>query len=473
MARSIARLAALAAAGVTLCAAGANAQVACPDEDDALGCYLHEETLESQAGLWEGLDFDTGFVPGGSPLQLRARLFLGASSEVTMTGTLRHVWPPALTVDLQSELDAGLLLLDWGFEAGITFKYDIGIADGEVAVPIPFIPDDVRLRGETMFTPFLLPGAAGRPATASDATQRFQLISLGLSDIFVDLVILDGGFRIDAAAQLGLDYEGTRVEVGSETIDQDGASVQLRPESGPFGSALDYTAHPYGEVTHTGGVVLYPTIFIEIDILIDTIDFNFEVAEIPIDIAGVDSEVDFGEFDVHVPFPDVNVEPRRIDFGTTLIGETAQVGAQIYNNGETVLEVRVEPFSNPAFVAARESLQVPPGARATLLLEYTPEQVDGVAQNLRLRTNDPDAPLVQVTMVGRGEMPEIPDAGPAPEDAGDEADAAVADAGTGGLRAPAAGCGCAAAGAPRPVSGWWGWLALAGLGLVARRRYHA
>jgi len=68
-------------------ASAAHAQVECSPA--AVGCHVEDVDFEHRDGLFDSVDFDTGWVPAGSPLQVRFGVMLGGATRVEMGGTSR------------------------------------------------------------------------------------------------------------------------------------------------------------------------------------------------------------------------------------------------------------------------------------------------------------------------------------------------------------------------------------------------
>src|SRR5690606_24017004 len=191
----------------------------------------------------------------------------------------------------------------------------------EIDIPMPGgIPRDLRVAAETLFDPFVLPGADPRPITAWDDTDRVRVVEIDVTDSLIPIPGVGGGFAFDAVASLEGSYRTDRIAITDALTDitEERASVVVRADPGAveLGAAKDYTVLPHGTITYDGVVTFYPTFFIEVP----GRRWDLTIAEIPLHVVDLSAATDFEPADVHVPLPDVRLEETSLAFGELYVG---------------------------------------------------------------------------------------------------------------------------------------------------------
>lgn len=93
------------------------------------------------------------------------------------------------------------------------------------------------------------------------------------------------------------------------------------------------------------------------------------------------------------------VDGARVDFGSIPAGTFREEALRIENTGDIPLDVALDV--RPPFAALPSSLTVPPGETGHFGVRYRPDEATGDASLLRVRTNDPERPLVTLSLVGQ------------------------------------------------------------------------
>ena len=435
------------------------AQPTCPV--DVVGCHAEDADWEWESSLFDTVDFDTGWVPSGSDLQLRFTFHLAGSTQVEVGGTPTMSWPPPIEGRVPGRPGTGYLSSDYGLEIRLYFRFTLRVAgmtfNFEEEIDIPSIPMDLRAFAETGWDPFLFPPAD--PVMIRDATENIELVSVGLGSI-VSIPGVDGGLTVGTNLELDTFYQTLRIVMDdgdSPTITMpDGVSV-LAPTGATanYGPARDVLIRPEGILEYILRLNIIPEVFVEIL----GMRFSLASATLPIELADLDDDVIFDDVNIHVPLPDVDLRPRMVDFGDVEVGESATELLTIDNNGEAELEVLFNPI--PAgFAAPTDLLTVPPMSSRQVELDCVPTEEGPMAGMLFANTNDPDSPTVLVQLRCNGLVPPRPDMGPADMFVG-------SDAGNPGGVAGGA-CGCRTVATTEPRAPWA--LGLFGLLLFVRRR---
>ncbi len=400
----------------------------CPP--DHVGCFAEDAEWLWEDTLVDTIDFDSGWVPASSPVQLRLTFHLAGATMIAMEGTPTVTWPPPLEVRVPGREGTGLFLIDYGMEVRAWFRFDVEVAGVrytfENEIDIPVLPMDLRFYDELSFDPFLLPDA--EPARMADRTEPIPIVNLDLAD-FVGIPGVSGGLRLDVQGDLGASYRTTALVVqdAAPILEEMGATV-ARPDPGEaeFGASKDLWIHPEGVLDYEGAVVFSPTLFLDVA----GRGFGFPLSEIPFDLVALSREVVFDDVRVHVPLPDIDVATTEVDFGEVPVGASASRLLRIDNRGEAILDVDLAAVEG--FEADRTHLEVPPAASASVELTFTPTEPGRVSAAMWIASNDPDESMVLIRLAGTGLAMPMDDAGWS--DAGVDGGAELVDGG--------GGCGC-------------------------------
>ena len=430
---------------------------ACPAE--SVGCQAQVGDWLYRDALFTGVMLDSGWVPGGAPIQLRFTLSLGASTEVAMGGRLVAFWPEGIDVRVPARPGTGRLAINYGFEMRIQLRFDVNVGgiryrwDGDI--PVPGIPEDLRLAAEGDFDPYLLPPSE-RPFEVSDTTDRVEVVRYDALGGLISIPGVSGGIAVTMQGDLLASYQTERIVVAEAApiLLEEGATITSPMEGTDFGPAKDVVVHPEGTLRHDFGVTIAPILYLS---FVGT-RMDYPLVEIPIGLADRTGEVIFDDVTMHVPLPDVVVTPDLVELGPVAVGGMVEQVVDVENRGEAPLEVWVRAPGLP-FAAGRAMLEIPPRASRGLAVRFRPEAEGTLSDTLVLETNDPDEPMVAITLSGTGLGAAMPDAGPAAPDAGDAPPESEG------------GCGCTAP-ARRPAARQPGLAggALLLLAAMARRR---
>lgn len=432
--------------------AGAEAQgePTCPTSRHASPMsFSHREAL------FDAIDLDSGWVPGSSPLQVRFAVRLAGETQVDLAGDLVSTWPDAITATAEGTAEAGRLSIDYGLELVARIRFDLEGVRWEGDIPIPGgIPRDLRTAAETIFDPWVLPGAEPRPVEAYDETASVRVLNVGLGSI-IPVPGVDGGFEVSLAASLRGSYASERLVItpGEDAIAMEMGSLRWLAPAGGWGPGFDASMRPEGTLRWEAGVVLRPALFVEVL----GSRFDLPIAEIPITVLDLMNATEFETESARVPLPDLRVEPgTRIVFGSVDVGNESRSTITLHNDGEAPLDLTVRAPAAP-FAVEGGTFSMPPRSRLSLPVRFEPT-VDGArSAMIVLLSNDPDGCTTPILLDGVGLGVEEPDAG---------TDAAiVADAGVVGTPSTPGGCDCRSAG---DASGAWP-IGLVLLGLRRRR----
>jgi len=103
--------------------------------------------------------------------------------------------------------------------------------------------------------------------------------------------------------------------------------------------------------------------------------------------------------------PAIDVDPAQVDFGPVVIGQSGAQLVTVTNTGAGELLVTDIVTGGNPFTTNIDELTVPPGGSRTLLVKFTPLEAGPAGDQLRLSSNDPSAPLLEIDLQGTGAQP--------------------------------------------------------------------
>jgi len=135
-------------------------------------------------------------------------------------------------------------------------------------------------------------------------------------------------------------------------------------------------------------------------------DWSSDPGRLGLDNDG-DGVYDDADADCSAPVGDIDVSPLSLDFGSVTQGTTVILTTDIANVGTAdltvtgITETGSADFAlNPA--APSTPFVVTPGASQGLPVDYTPSDVGGDSGALEIASNDPDEPVISVSVTGSG-----------------------------------------------------------------------
>lgn len=265
----------------------------------------HAEGPEESAEFFPALELlllgfddaavDTGWIPGGSPVQMR--FFADAANSITISlpGQAHYDWRTE-SLRFEGDEEAGFFEYDVGLELQASVKFDVGIAQWESDILGPY---DWGVEAIDMFTPYLLEGNPDRPAMISDESGAFTLVSV---PIIPDVVVAEGNLDIDLFVEIEAQLQCNRIEVttpGGEVVEftQEGQSLPIDPGEGSLDEDLVLPAQAHCLLQTMPILIIYPNLVMEILFT----EYDVGGIEIPIDLPVVDEEISFDTIDLSFP----------------------------------------------------------------------------------------------------------------------------------------------------------------------------
>lgn len=432
-----------------------------PSGADVIAAYCSDTDLECTTAplsyaktvkLPIAFDYDTGWVPQGSSLQVRFFVKVPAQTTVEMDGALETTWPEAMTLATPGGTH-GLLSFDYGLDIGAKAKIDTTLVNWEGN--IPFVPQvDWHLKAETQFPPWAF---APSSATASATSPSVRLFEVNLLNMLgIPSQISKGGIALDIAGDLKATYQTDRIRIEpakvTETPITSADGTTTRAFAG--GAFVEYDVFPEGHVDYDGTLHLIPTFFAEIL----TKDYSLPLVDIPVTFNIGTQDFVFDPVRVHVPLPDLDPVIETLDFGSVEIGSQRSLELDLDNVGEAkaratgLLASTAEGFALPTPEVLVDSQKTKKYA-----VTFQPTRSGSQQTVLTLVTNDPDERFIKVNLVGFavGDSPDGGATAKAPDSVGDDG-----------------GCGCRVTPSTRGAAWLWavGVVVLGATRRRARRR---
>lgn len=435
-----------------LAPSAALAQTGSGCDPDAAGCARAPIAFRFREGLPTEFDFDTNWVPPGSPVQVRVRAALAGHTSVDQAGELVASWPAPMRLQAVGNVNGGALEVDYGVQFSARIRLALEVEGRSIGWEgaIPYVPMiDFRATGRTAFDPWAWEGVSAMGRTA-----RVRVADVPITDAIVRIPGISGGFSFEASGDVSATYRSTRMTFG---LAADPITAMSLRTQGAFtaGTFVEYAPRLEGDLAYRGALHVYPQLYVSLA----GRRWMLDLADIPIAFGPFPRAVTFDPSTARLGLPDLRATRDVVDFGDIDVGRETSQTVEIRNDGE--LDGRILGADTEApFAVDASPRTVPVRARTSVVVRFAPVRPGPIGGELVVRTSDPDTPRIRVRLRANGVAMEPPPV----EDAGTDAST---DAG-----APSAsqdgGCGCAVPGAGTRggVSGLW----IVGIAAVARRR---
>ena len=136
----------------------------------------------------DDVDFDSGWVPADSPVQLRFYAHVADSVVVEMLGDGVYDWD-AEEIAFFGDEGGGHFSIDVGMNLQASVRFDVAGITWESDILGPW---DYAITSDAYFTPYLLPGHPERPVVIEDQTDAAPVASV---PIVPDIVLVSGNLE--------------------------------------------------------------------------------------------------------------------------------------------------------------------------------------------------------------------------------------------------------------------------------------
>lgn len=435
-----------------------------PCPDGFAGCSRAAIAFEHRQGLPGEFELDTGWVPSGSPVQVRFRTAFVGHTALATRGQLQASWPEPMALEALGDPRGGTLESDYGvqFLSNVRLNLNTGPQTFQWEGNVPFVPQiDFRATARATFDPWGFEGVHLHSATA-----RQMIARIPLTDAIVRIPGISGGLSFEASGEIDTDWQATQISFG---LDADPITAMHRRTLGRFGAgpSVEYQPLLEGTLAHRVSLHVYPELYVSLA----GRRWTLPLADIPLPFGPFVSAVRAGPSIARLDLPDLGADTDTLDFGTVPVGQRVERTLYVGNTGNLEGRVIAGEGDGP-FTIDVTPRDLAPRSRIGVTVTFTPVTRGAEDRTVVLTTNDPDTPRIRVRVRGSatGEMvrpPVVTDAGVSDADAGDASVGVL-------MGAEDDGCGCRIAGAngrsgaPR---GGWAIVALGcAVGLRTRRR---
>lgn len=358
-----------------------------------------------------GYNFNTGWIPDGSVLQVQFGVEIPAVTHVHLETPFIAQWPEAITLTTPGARKTGQLDFDYGIKtiAKVKAEGDIFGIDFKFERDLPGIPQiDFGVSGQRTFDPWVWDGVR-----AEGSTNPFTLLDINILD-FVGLPsqIAKAGLTLVVFGTLGVKYNTDRIVItpSDGPITKDNSSTVHDFQQGAW---AEYKFHPEGTVDYDGAITLQPQAYVEVvgkkfAIPIYTYEYPIELPKTP---------YIFDDQLVHVPLPDIRLpkEGDTIDIGKVTVGEPKLFQIAFPNIGEAPVVATMYVDDPKVFQVLNKTATAEPAKDLVTKLAFYAAEPGPFTAKLLVASNDPDSPYVAVTLKGESEgLPPDPTRPPPP-----------------------------------------------------------
>jgi MYXO-CTERM domain-containing protein len=291
---------------------------------DPVATDRFEPRLQRDLVGFEDVDFDSGWFPMSSPVQLRFYAHAADSIEIEMLGDGLYDWN-AETIAFEGDLEGGRFLLDVGLELQASVRFDVAGLVWESDILGPW---DYAITSEAFYTPYLLPGNPERPVEIDDQTDGVQVASV---PIVPDIILVSGNLDVTVAADITARLEGLRIEATTAgdgaIVDAEGVPSPLSPTPGADPLAVDGVL--------VASLQTAPVFIVRPHLVMSILGQDFEIfgIDIPIALPETDEQLTFDPEPMLFDAPDP--PPSAESGGVDESGEGGGEGATEDDGGST------------------------------------------------------------------------------------------------------------------------------------------
>jgi MYXO-CTERM domain-containing protein len=408
----------LRSAGISLLAAGsftavalasreaaAGDKVATPCEVDPLHCETAPIAFDYNDSLPVEWNFDTGWVPQNSNLQVHIWAGVYAHTRVSLAGRFITSWEAEkaglLALETPGNPLGGALAYHYGAELGAQGAVHISILGKQYdwVGDLPYIPQfDFQVDAKDKFDAWAFP--PGFALSSKTAQQKLATVSIG-DIIGASIPGIDGGFELDVAMELTATYSTTQIvmteadkPVSGGPIVSAGGLSSMAYKGGAF---TEVDVHPEGIVDYDGTLHMIPAFYVS---LLGQ-NWSIPIADIPIAFPITQTSWTFDPVRVHTPLPDLLLPVTEVDFGEVEVGQKNLEPFDLTNAGEARLAIAMAGDSE-AFEVWDPTLEIDAGDTLQSAFRFVPKQAGDFTATVLVSSNDPDAPLQKVLLKGTG-----------------------------------------------------------------------
>jgi uncharacterized protein (TIGR03382 family) len=286
---------------------------------------------------------------------------------------------------------AGTGWLDVAYGAEVSLKGRIHTSvlgrsinwDGNI--PLPYIPMDLLLEGQTAFDPAI---DATKIARVNDATSPITLLTTDVLGDYISIIGLSGGLRLSVTGQMTTSFRTKKATVAGSTIDSETDKVTLSANG--FGAGLDVAIKSEGLIRYEPSLRFNASFQVTI-FGIRVVDWN--LLSIPMGLPPLERTIKLTGAPARLTLPVLEGigDGARMDFATGTVQELP-----VRNLGERTLSIEAKGPTGGALISR---LDIPPGGSDVLTVFVADDAAFAKGSiDITLATNDPDRGDVQVQL---------------------------------------------------------------------------
>lgn len=353
--------------------------------------------FENEIDIFGTLKYETDWMPQNSPISLKFILTLGGKLGSKLKGIADLSWPPSFNHKFKGEKDGGIFWVNYGLSVAIKIKFNIGGYSGEFDVPYDPL-SSLKFDAQRNFTPFVLKGAEERPIALEDNIGKIILADTS----FTVLQVVDIKFHVDTDATFNATLTGEWIEEDGKKIEVEGGVNEVS-----FKNGGDFNIDAIYAGTYSGIISLhfYPTAEVCVPIGGCT---PLAVFDIPVELTANSKFEKFKPLKITHPLPDIEVGGEKISFADVKINSVGNFPLVIKNKGKMLLEGKVELKDGDVFSIFPEEFLITEGKEGGVMVSFSPKGENSYSGAININSNDPDMPVITLTMDGKGVKEKIP-----------------------------------------------------------------
>ncbi len=345
--------------------------------------------LEDYVDLYSTSALDSGWLPKDGLLAVRFQVESGGGAVVEMEGESNLSWPTDLNLSFEPTPESGVIEVDATLGVTVSLKFDIDVYSWESEIA----NESVEVWGDAVFDPFALEG---------DKVDRVELTAEGVSETIFEYSydVLAGvasvGFSAELQPQSDISFEGVSWQVEDQALTQAGEALVF-PAEGQ--DVLEVDAAFVGAWDATLDMVFVPIFEVCISVLGC---YELELTEVDINLATGAFEQAFPSIAMEFPLPVLDTDLTSHDFGGVELGNLSNLEVPLINLGQLPLEGTATIEGGEGFTVFPEYFMAGEGTTDGIMVTFAPES-EGVSEAiLRISSNDPTEPDLQLSLTGEG-----------------------------------------------------------------------
>ena len=243
-------------------------------QDEQIAVSIYDTWYEAEVLGLDNFDFDTGWLPAGSPIQVRMIAHAGNTVSVSMDGDALFSWEES-AFSVEGAADGGEFTIDAGLDVQAQVRFDIAGYEWDGDLMDPFL---YGIFESVVFTPYLLPGHPERPVVIDADLPRETLADVPIG---VDLVVASGQLHIEIGGHVHAELVGD-----SMTLDAfDQGEAVLTEYGGQAPLAADPLLDLEGEATLAASLAIDITFLLYPSVVLTILGTDYTLAEfeVPVD----------------------------------------------------------------------------------------------------------------------------------------------------------------------------------------------